>query len=105
MSKFVFIECSINALFSGSSERILIHNINIATGRFMTECRLMAATYAPVVPNSEFWLIPTSAFYADVQDIMHMTQAQLRELVSSAVVSDNGLMFNKKSLMFGRIPH
>lgn len=104
MDEFVFIDCDVDALFPDSSKPLVIHRIGHASGAFMMDCRLMAITYAPIMPEHDFWLIPASVFETDVAGILQLSQARLREIISNAVVDTNGMMFNKRSMLFERIP-
>ena len=104
MDEFVFIDCDVAALFPDSSKPLVIHRIGHASGAFMMDCRLMAITYAPIMPEHDFWLIPASVFQTDAAGILQLSQAQLREFVSNAVVDANGIIFNKRSALFERIP-
>lgn len=104
MDEFVFIDCPVDALFPDSSKPLVIHRIGHASGAFMMDCRLMAITFASIMPESDFWLIPTSVFETDVAGILQLSQARLREIVSNAVVDANGMLFNKHSRLFDRIP-
>lgn len=104
MNEFVFIERIIDPLFPDSSERLLIHRIGHESGVYMMDCRLTAIMYAPFTPKSDFWLIPANVFQTDAAGILQLSQAQLREFVSNAVVDANGMLFNKHSMLFERIP-
>lgn len=104
MNEFVFLECTLDALFPNSSERLIIHRIGHASGDFMMDCRLTAIMYAPLTPKSDFWLIPANVFQTDAAGILQLSQAQLREFVSNAVVDANSIIFNKRLALFERIP-